>query len=855
MPSVLKDVTPFLTINFIKMKSRPLHILVFLTLVLFSQATFGQSETHNMVTYDTIIPYRGTGSASQNWVVRITRPVNFFTAGSPDTASRPVFLTMQGDSEVSAGTYTFINHYGPHWELANGWNGSVVLGNGTHYPILMTVQQNAKNTRANLYQSLFDTLYKEFHPRSVHYAGLSGGVECGGWLLAYQSTLGDEHVMARIQSFVNLSGVAPSFPSGENEQGAQPLPYPQVWGYWAHKYGGKYWSTLGNSDNQTSTYLIEQMMNDSVPGSAYFSWVNIGGSGGHCCWNTMYDPTQLNWTNQGTFGNANIVTNGNAPNTAGDYVYNALTGTSLFQWMLRQGDTTLVGGGSTDTIFTANAGPDRTIYYPQDSIHVVGSGVDSAGTITGYAWATVSGTGATIVSPDSASTAITGLSTGNYSFKLTLTDSRGRMVSDTMLVHVGDTSFKGETHNFITYDTTINYVCLPGYNGCVVGGVQQYFTLRISRPVNYFTPGNADTASRPLILTMPTDSAETDTSYLTQYGPHYWLKNGWDGSVTLENGKHYPLLITVIGSTANIRPFSVQPLMDTLIKYFHPRAHSIHLMATSNGFTSLGWYLWFQATAGDEHNMANVRSMADIEGVNPSTNYGVSTIGYPNAFGYWAQKYGGKFFALEGSNTDRDIWQITENMNDSVAGSAYYAHEKAGGGNQGSYDSLYNPSVTNWTDTVPYGNTFITTTTPANTMGTYFYDPTTGTNIFQWALRQGDTTLVGPGTDTLATSRNADSAQGDLVAPPAVAAGDMPLVVYPNPSSTQDVMLTFRNAVTGKVSVTVVNVVGTIVQTYQFSKPDAYFLQQLPLGGLAKGVYFIKVSMPGYQATKQLVRF
>jgi hypothetical protein len=228
---------------------------------------------------------------------------------------------------------------------------------------------------------------------------------------------------------------------------------------------------------------------------------------------------------------------------------------SLFQWMLRQGDTTLVGGGSTDTVFTANAGPDRTIYYPQDSIHVVGSGVDSAGTITGYAWATVSGTGATIVSPDSASTAITGLSTGNYSFSLTLTDSRGRMVSDTMLVHVGDTSFKGETHNFITYDTTINYVCLPGYNGCTVGGVQEYFTLRISRPVNYFTPGNADTASRPLILTMPTDSAETDTSYLTQYGPHYWLKNGWDGSVTLENGKHYPLLITVIGSTANIRPF------------------------------------------------------------------------------------------------------------------------------------------------------------------------------------------------------------------------------------------------------------------------------------------------------------
>jgi hypothetical protein len=105
MPSVLKDVTIFLTINFIKMKSRPLHILVFLILVFLSQVTFGQSETHNMVTYDTIIPYRGSGAGSQNWVVRITRPVNFFTAGSPDTASRPVFITMQGDGEISGGVY------------------------------------------------------------------------------------------------------------------------------------------------------------------------------------------------------------------------------------------------------------------------------------------------------------------------------------------------------------------------------------------------------------------------------------------------------------------------------------------------------------------------------------------------------------------------------------------------------------------------------------------------------------------------------------------------------------------------------------------------------------------------------
>src|SRR5580692_3077867 len=123
MPSDLEDVTPFLTINFITMKSRPLQTLVFLTFVFLSQMAFGQSETHNMVTYDTIIPYKCLCNAydgcdsdgiGRNWVVRITRPVNYFTAGNADTASRYMLLTMQGDGQVGDST-SLINADGPHY--------------------------------------------------------------------------------------------------------------------------------------------------------------------------------------------------------------------------------------------------------------------------------------------------------------------------------------------------------------------------------------------------------------------------------------------------------------------------------------------------------------------------------------------------------------------------------------------------------------------------------------------------------------------------------------------------------------------------------------------------------------------
>jgi alpha-tubulin suppressor-like RCC1 family protein len=427
-----------------KAKSLPLKGILCLVLLVFyflftSLSVYCQSETHNMTTYDTIIPYRGSGSASQNWVVRITRPVNFFTAGSADTASRPVIMTMQGDGEVSGGNYTFQNHYGPHYLLANGWDGSVVLGNGTHYPVLITVQQNVANTRPNLFQSLFDTLYKEFHPRSLHYGGLSGGVEVGGWLLGYQATAGDEHIMARIQSFCNFSGVAPS--DVENMLGAQPMAYPNLWGYWAHKYHGRYFGAVGDNDNQTSPYLIEQMINDSVPGAAYFSWVNTGG-GAHCCWNSDYDNTQPNWTNTAApFGNSLIVSLGSPANTAGDYVYNPATGTNVLQWMLRQGDTTLVTGTATPpstTPPTVSAGSAQTVQLPTSTVSLAGTAsASSPTTIASTVWTITSGpTGAAITTPNSLTTTVTSLSAGTYIFTLTVKDNTGLVSTSTVTITV-----------------------------------------------------------------------------------------------------------------------------------------------------------------------------------------------------------------------------------------------------------------------------------------------------------------------------------------------------------------------------------------------------------------------------------
>lgn len=84
----------------------------------------------------------------------------------------------------------------------------------------------------------------------------------------------------------------------------------------------------------------------------------------------------------------------------------------------------------------ANAGPDKIITLPTNSIIVNGSGSDTDGVIISYLWIKVNGIGGTIISPSSASTTISGLTEGEYDYRLIVTDNFGDTASDMMHVTV-----------------------------------------------------------------------------------------------------------------------------------------------------------------------------------------------------------------------------------------------------------------------------------------------------------------------------------------------------------------------------------------------------------------------------------
>jgi hypothetical protein len=84
----------------------------------------------------------------------------------------------------------------------------------------------------------------------------------------------------------------------------------------------------------------------------------------------------------------------------------------------------------------AHAGPDQSITLPVNSVVLNGTGSsDPDGVITGFTWSKIAGPAAgSISNPFSASTAVTGLSSGVYSFELKVTDDSSTVDKDTVVI-------------------------------------------------------------------------------------------------------------------------------------------------------------------------------------------------------------------------------------------------------------------------------------------------------------------------------------------------------------------------------------------------------------------------------------
>jgi hypothetical protein len=83
----------------------------------------------------------------------------------------------------------------------------------------------------------------------------------------------------------------------------------------------------------------------------------------------------------------------------------------------------------------ANAGADQVISLPENTATLVGSGLDTDNDLLQYLWTKVSGPACVISNPSEATTNVTGLVKGKYTFNLAVSDGTG-FVTDKVIVDV-----------------------------------------------------------------------------------------------------------------------------------------------------------------------------------------------------------------------------------------------------------------------------------------------------------------------------------------------------------------------------------------------------------------------------------
>ena len=199
-------------------------------------------------------------------------------------------------------------------------------------------------------------------------------------------------------------------------------------------------------------------------------------------------------------GGAATLTNANTANLtasglqAGSYVFR-LTVTDN-QGTQGSDDAAVTVNPAGNAAPVANAGPDKAITLPTNSVTLNGSATDSDGTIATYSWTKVSGGAATLTNANTANLTVTGMVVGPYTFRLTVTDNQGAQGSDDATVIVNPAGNSAPLAN-AGPDKTItlpaNSVLLNGSGTDSDGSIASYSWTKVSGGTATLT--NANTAN------------------------------------------------------------------------------------------------------------------------------------------------------------------------------------------------------------------------------------------------------------------------------------------------------------------------------------------------------------------------
>jgi hypothetical protein len=449
------------------------------------------------------------------WKATFSAPANLYSKNGSDSGHLFVNFLGQGESVSNAYGPTSMTKYGPLDYIDAGWDGGIVLGNGTHYPIFVHVSQQGAfpyNVKERIDSCIVQLLTrfrikKPSGKPSVHLMGLSAG----GYTSVVDvmqdpvTTTGPWPSASRVTSVVSVEGTrADDYPTF-------PTPIQNF-----ARSGGRLLALEGSLDGGKDYTTTVASMNSVVASSGIHQYVS-GVMSTHCCWNWVF----------GGDGNGTSYTP--ATFTLDGLIQN------IYQWSLRQTkDTslTVVGGNIPPA---ASAGATQNLYYPvYTSTTIDGSNsIDDDGSIVSYAWTKTSGpAGGTITSASSATTTITSLIPGTYVYHLVVTDNLGATGSSNVTINIS-----GAPVVNAGVDRTITQ---PTSSTTLAGSASDEGSIAYSNISKYFVPGQGPIS----IAGIGSSSLEGFGSGPAPYTGSFWILacNEWKSRNLIDTGYNFGVI-------------------------------------------------------------------------------------------------------------------------------------------------------------------------------------------------------------------------------------------------------------------------------------------------------------------------
>jgi len=542
-----------------------------------------------------------------------------------------------------------------------------------------------------------------------------------------------------------------------------------------------------------------------------------------------FDIVSYQWTKVSGNG-GNITSPGSASTTVtglttGTYVFNLLTTDANTGTQSANVTITVSGVGAPSSSVSVSAGSATTLTLPINSTILSGSASTTSGTtISSYAWSQTSGPStASIGTPATASTTVSSLVAGTYTFKLTATNNSGVTGSSTVTVTVNAAT------------STVTYTAIPA----TIQGEAYYKMSGVATETCGDTGGGLDVGQID-----PSDWMSYNINVPTAgtYNISFRYASNVTGiAFSVKNAAGAGLAAISTGSTGGWQTYSTVSIPITL-----PAGNQTITISSSGNNWNLNW---LQISAQSSSSTGSGLTIpGTIQAESYSSMNGVQKQTTTDAGG--------------GTNVDyitNGSW-MKYDVNVTTAGT-YTVGFRYATINSGAKFQLKNASGTTLASMAPaatggwqtWQTVTATITLPAGQQTLQLYCNAVPLWNLNWmSFTQGTTSAVEPGA-SVAEGQSASLSATTVPDATADAAGAASLTLFPNPVKDQ-FTIALKNAPTGSASIRIFSQSGLEVKTYMVNVASQDYRIDLSTGNIAAGVYFVRIQIGNWTRTIKMVK-